>query len=81
MRKFSRDAELLFGAAAASALVLSPKHIHHTSYCGICDELAAVMESLDKTEWDVIISGTGLPQSLLALYVFSARAPRQKVPG
>ncbi|RMZ03750.1 hypothetical protein D0862_05544 [Hortaea werneckii] len=25
------------------------------------------MESLDKTEWDVIISGTGLPQSLLAL--------------
>ncbi|KAI7364223.1 hypothetical protein KC354_g5869 [Hortaea werneckii] len=67
MRKFSRDAELLFGAAAASALVLSPKHIHHTSYCGICDELAAVMESLDKTEWDVIISGTGLPQSLLAL--------------
>jgi len=43
------------------------KHIHPTSYCCICDALAAVMESLDKTEWDVIISGTGLPQSLLAL--------------
>lgn len=39
------------------------------------------MESLDKTEWDVIISGTGLPQSLLALYVFSTRAPSRKVPG
>ncbi|KAK5115105.1 hypothetical protein LTR62_001802 [Meristemomyces frigidus] len=25
------------------------------------------MESLDNTEWDVVISGTGLPQSLLAL--------------
>lgn len=25
------------------------------------------MEALSDTEWDVIISGTGLPQSLLAL--------------
>lgn len=28
------------------------------------------MESLGDTEWDVIIAGTGLPQSLLALYVY-----------
>lgn len=27
------------------------------------------METLDKTEWDVLIVGTGLQQSLLALYV------------
>jgi len=27
------------------------------------------MESLDNTEWDVLIVGTGLQQSLLALYV------------
>ena len=27
------------------------------------------MDSLAETEWDVIIAGTGLPQSLLALYV------------
>lgn len=25
------------------------------------------MESLDGTQWDVVIAGTGLPQSLLAL--------------
>jgi RAB protein geranylgeranyltransferase component A len=28
------------------------------------------MDSLDKTEWDVLIVGTGLQQSLLALYVY-----------
>jgi hypothetical protein len=27
------------------------------------------MDTLDGTSWDVVISGTGLPQSLLALYV------------
>jgi hypothetical protein len=27
------------------------------------------METLDNTEWDVLIVGTGLQQSLLALYV------------
>ena len=27
------------------------------------------METLDNTEWDVLIVGTGLHQSLLALYV------------
>jgi RAB protein geranylgeranyltransferase component A len=27
------------------------------------------MDTLDKTEWDVLIVGTGLQQSLLALYV------------
>lgn len=27
------------------------------------------METLDGTEWDVVIVGTGLAQSLLALYV------------
>ena len=26
------------------------------------------METLDGTEWDVVISGTGFVQSLLALY-------------
>jgi len=26
------------------------------------------MDTLDNSEWDVVISGTGLPQSLLALY-------------
>jgi RAB protein geranylgeranyltransferase component A len=28
------------------------------------------METLDSTEWDVLIVGTGLQQSLLALYVY-----------
>lgn len=28
------------------------------------------MDTLDNTEWDVVIVGTGLQQSLLALYVF-----------
>lgn len=28
------------------------------------------METLDNTAWDVLIVGTGLQQSLLALYVF-----------
>lgn len=27
------------------------------------------METLDNTDWDVLIVGTGLQQSLLALYV------------
>lgn len=27
------------------------------------------MDTLDKTEWDILINGTGLQQSLLALYV------------
>lgn len=31
-------------------------------------------DSLANSEWDVVIEGTGLPQSLLALYVPSARA-------
>lgn len=26
------------------------------------------METLDNTEWDVLVVGTGLQQSLLALY-------------
>jgi RAB protein geranylgeranyltransferase component A len=33
------------------------------------------MDTIDKTEWDVVIAGTGLPQSLLALYV-----PRYSLP-
>lgn len=28
------------------------------------------MESLDNTDWDVLIVGTGLQQSILALYVY-----------
>jgi len=28
------------------------------------------MDTLDNTEWDVLIIGTGLQQSLLALYVY-----------
>lgn len=28
------------------------------------------MESLTDTTWDVVIAGTGLPQSLLALLVY-----------
>ena len=27
------------------------------------------MNTLDNTDWDVVIAGTGLQQSLLALYV------------
>jgi hypothetical protein len=27
------------------------------------------LESLDGSSWDVVIAGTGFPQSLLALYV------------
>jgi RAB protein geranylgeranyltransferase component A len=29
------------------------------------------MDTLDNTEWDVLIVGTGLQQSLLALYAFT----------
>jgi RAB protein geranylgeranyltransferase component A len=29
------------------------------------------MDTLDNTDWDVLIVGTGLQQSLLALYVAS----------
>ena len=29
------------------------------------------MDSLEETSWDVLISGTGIQQSLLALYVCS----------
>jgi hypothetical protein len=32
------------------------------------------METLDNTEWDVLIVGTGLQQSLLALYATIPRA-------
>lgn len=32
---------------------------------------ALTMETLDNTAWDVLIVGTGLQQSLLALYVLS----------
>lgn len=35
------------------------------------------METLDNTEWDVVISGTGLPQSLLALYAHSPLIDRE----
>ena len=38
---------------------------------GPVDNANPVMETLDGTEWDIVISGTGLPQSLLALYVFT----------
>jgi RAB protein geranylgeranyltransferase component A len=29
------------------------------------------MDTLDNTTWDVLIVGTGLQQSLLALYVYN----------
>jgi RAB protein geranylgeranyltransferase component A len=29
------------------------------------------MDTLDNTEWDVLIVGTGLQQSLLALYAYT----------
>jgi hypothetical protein len=29
------------------------------------------MDTLDNTDWDVVIVGTGLQQSLLALYVYT----------
>lgn len=29
------------------------------------------MDTLDNTDWDVVIAGTGLQQSLLALYVLA----------
>ena len=32
-------------------------------------------DSLADTQWDVVIEGTGLPQSLLALYVPPASLP------
>ena len=35
------------------------------------------MESLSDTIWDVVLSGTSLPQSLLALYV-SSRAMAER---
>lgn len=46
-------------------------HIHSISRLP-CNTASAgrptAMETLDGTEWDVVIVGTGLPQSLLALY-------------
>lgn len=35
----------------------------------IAHNKSATMETLNGTSWDVVIAGTGLPQSLLALYV------------
>jgi RAB protein geranylgeranyltransferase component A len=37
------------------------------------------METLDNTEWDVLIVGTGLQQSLLALYVPCPLAPQHAI--
>jgi hypothetical protein len=34
------------------------------------DNATQTMESLSETKWDVVIAGTGLAQSLLALSVF-----------
>jgi len=39
----------------------------------LSDHASSAMETLDGTEWDIVISGTGLPQSLLALYVSPLR--------
>jgi len=51
---------------ANSLLDLEHRTINSVSDC--CDGAAAAMDTLDDSEWDVVISGTGLPQSLLALY-------------
>lgn len=40
--------------------------------CASVDDDSLLMESLSETKWDVVIAGTGLPQSLLALCVFSS---------
>jgi hypothetical protein len=50
-----------FSAAHAALLSFHIKQCDH--YHG------TTMETLNGTSWDVVISGTGLPQSLLALYV------------
>jgi hypothetical protein len=38
-----------------------PFYLHHKTHN------ARSMESLSETDWDVVISGTGLQQSILAL--------------
>ena len=48
------DSTSAFSCACRSSIVFS-----HTTLD---------METLDKTEWDVVIVGTGVTQSLLALY-------------
>ena len=40
------------------------RFLHTFEYANVAGKL---MESLSDTVWDVILSGTGLPQSLLAL--------------
>ena len=42
----------------------STSHQHVNAYL-----ISPVMDTLEDSSWDVVISGTGLPQSLLALYV------------
>ena len=54
----------------SEVLALSQQRI--SSSCTLCalstlNRRKCDMEALSDTEWDVIISGTGLPQSLLAL--------------
>lgn len=66
-----QDDDLSFCAAASQGSIFLPQHrravaIHYA---------LSSMDTLDSSEWDVVISGTGFPQSLLALYVHSLPPP------
>jgi len=52
----------------SSAKIL-PKHHELLSMLTILSPIKCDMESLSETAWDIVLSGTGLSQSLLALYV------------
>ena len=43
--------------------------LHHFFNTQNISFLQDQMQSVSDTKWDLVIAGTGLPQSLLALYV------------
>jgi hypothetical protein len=62
-QSFVSAARLVMNHAKPKLKLLSPTHFSGTHN----------MDTLDNTEWDVLIVDTGLQQSLLALYVIAAR--------
>lgn len=52
-----------------------PHLLHNLDYAN------ANMESLSETHWDLVIEGTGLQQSLLALYAALGRQRILSIPG
>jgi hypothetical protein len=67
-RRYSPTVE---SAYVISALMINPKTSSHyftsSSFLFSLFHSTNIMESLSETHWDVVIDGTGLQQSLLAL--------------